>query len=325
MYEGMDLHGAAGQRESEEGLQKMESKKQKEDALRNGEPPVMDKTLEHPRCIYQVLKRHYRRYTPETVANICGIAPQQVIDVALALCDNSGPERTSAIAYSVAWTQHTFGVQMIRAAAIVQLLLGNIGRPGGGILALRGHASIQGSTDIPTLFDLLPGYIPMPHAHTNEDLDAFIEAEGTDKGFWANMRAYTVSLLKAWWGDAATQANDFCFDYLPRLTGSHSTYETVMAQLAGDCEGYFLLGENPAVGSANGKLQRLGMAKLDWLVVRDFSLIETATFWKDGPEIETGELATEEIGTEVFFLPAAAHTEKAGTFTQTQRMLQWRD
>ncbi len=215
------------------------------------------------------------------------------------------------------------GVQYIRAASILQTLLGNIGRPGGGILALRGHASIQGSTDIPTLFDLLPGYIPMPHAHTNEDLDAFVAAEGTDKGFWANMRAYTVSLLKAWWGDAATAANDFCFDYLPRLTGSHSTYETVMAQLAGDCEGYLVLGENPAVGSANGKLQRLGMANLKWLVVRDFSLIESATFWKDGPEIDSGELRTQDIGTEVFFMPAAAHTEKSGSFTNTQRMLQW--
>jgi formate dehydrogenase major subunit len=137
------------------------------------------------------------------------------------------------------------------------------------------------------------------------------------------MRAYTVSLLKAWWGGAATEGNDFCFDYLPRLTGSHSTYETVMAQLAGRCKGYFLFGENPAVGSANTKMQRLGMAKLDWLVVRDFSLIESATWWKDGPEIETGEMRTEDIGTEVFFLPAAAHTEKDGSFTNTQRMLQW--
>jgi formate dehydrogenase major subunit len=116
-----------------------------------------------------------------------------------------------------------------------------------------------------------------------------------------------------------------CFDYLPRLTGSHSTYETVMAQLAGDCHGYFLYGENPAVGSANGKMQRLGLAKLDWLVVRDFSLIESATWWQNGPEIETGEMRTEDIGTEVFFLPAAAHTEKAGSFTNTQRMLQWHD
>jgi formate dehydrogenase major subunit len=285
--------------------------------------PRTDPALEHPRCVFQLLKRHFARYSPEMVEQACGI-PRAAFDrICAAITANSGRDRTTAFVYSVGWTQHTVGVQYIRAASILQTLLGNIGRPGGGILALRGHASIQGSTDIPTLFDLLPGYIPMPHAHTNEDLDSFIAAEGTDKGFWANMRAYTVSLLKAWWGDAATEANDFCFDYLPRLTGSHSTYETVMAQLAGDCEGYFLLGENPAVGSANGKLQRLGMANLKWLVVRDFSLIESATFWKDGPEIDSGELRTADIGTEVFFMPAAAHTEKNGSFTNTQRMLQW--
>jgi formate dehydrogenase major subunit len=282
-----------------------------------------DETLSHPRCVFQVLKRHYARYTPDVVSSICGIPVENFEQVCEILTENSGRDRTSAFVYSVGWTQHTVGVQYIRTAAILQLLLGNIGRPGGGILALRGHASIQGSTDIPTLFNLLPGYIPMPHAHENETLDDFVAAEGTDKGYWAEMRSYLVSLLKAYWGPAATQDNDFCFDYLPRLTGSHSTYETVMAQLAGDCKGYFLLGQNPAVGSANGKMQRLGMTNLDWLVVRDFQLIESATWWKDGPEIETGELRTERIGTEVFFLPAAAHTEKDGSFTNTQRMLQW--
>ena len=150
-----------------------------------------------------------------------------------------------------------------------------------------------------------------------------MDAESTDKGFWANMSSYMVSLLKAWWGEAATADNDFCYDYLPRLTGSHSTYETVAAQIAGDCPGYFLFGENPAVGSANGRMQRFGLAALDWLVVRDLVLIESATFWQNGPEIETGEMRTEDIGTEVFFLPAAAHTEKNGSFTNTQRMLQW--
>ena len=118
--------------------------------------------------------------------------------------------------------------------------------------------------------------------------------------------------------------NDFCFDYLPRLTGDHGTYQTVMDMLEDKVEGYFLLGQNPAVGSAHGKMQRLGMSHLKWLVVRDLNLIESATFWKDGPEIETGELRTEDIGTEVFFFPAASHVEKDGTFTQTQRMLQWR-
>jgi formate dehydrogenase major subunit len=165
----------------------------------------------------------------------------------------------------------------------------------------------------------------MPHAYGNEDLDAYVRAESTRDGFWANTRAYLVSLLSSWWGEAARAENDFCYDYLPRLTGSHSTYETVLAQLNGTCKGYFLFGQNPAVGSANARMQRLGMANLDWLVVRDLVMIESATWWKDGPEIETGELHTDQVGTEVFFLPAAAHTEKSGSFTNTQRMLQWRD
>lgn len=285
--------------------------------------PERDETMTHPRCVFQVLKRHYARYTPEMVERICGVPQDLFRQVCDLVTENSGRERTTAFAYAVGWTQHTVGVQYIRAASVLQSLLGNIGRPGGGILALRGHASIQGSTDIPTLFNLLPGYIPMPHAHHNQTLDTFVRADEASKGYWGNMRAYLVSLLKAYWGDAATAENDFCFDYLPRLTGSHSTYETVMAQLEGTCKGYFLMGENPAVGSANAKLQRLGMAHLDWLVVRDFSLIESATWWKDGPEIETGELRTEDIGTEVFFLPAATHTEKDGSFTNTQRLLQW--
>ncbi len=285
--------------------------------------PGTDETLQHPRCVFQVLKRHFSRYTPEMVEQICGISPENFRAVCDAVTSNSGRDRTTALVYSVGWTQHSVGVQYIRTGAILQTLLGNMGRPGGGILALRGHASIQGSTDIPTLFDLLPGYLPMPHAGGNEDLDAYVAAESMDNGFWASMRSYLVSLLKAWWGSAATPENDFCYGYLPRLTGSHGTYETVLAQLAGECSGYFLFGQNPAVGSANGRMQRMGMAKLDWLVVRDFSLIESATWWKDGPEIETGEMSTEDIGTEVFFLPAAAHTEKSGSFTNTQRMLQW--
>ncbi len=285
--------------------------------------PDRDETLTSPRCVFQVLKRHFARYTPEMVEQACGVPPDAFARVCELVTENSGPDRTTALVYSVGWTQHTVGVQYIRTGAILQLLLGNIGRPGGGILALRGHASIQGSTDIPTLFDLLPGYLPMPHVHGNEDLATYVHAESTDKGFWANMGSYMVSLLKAWWGEAATSANDFCFDYLPRLTGSHSTYETVVAQMDGSCQGYFLFGENPAVGSANGRMQRFGLANLDWLVVRDLVLIESATFWQNGPEIETGEMRTEDIGTEVFFMPAAAHTEKNGSFTNTQRMLQW--
>ena len=287
-----------------------------------GEPPT-DETLTHPRCVYQILKRHFARYTADLVQDVCGISTEQFHEVAEALTANSGRERTSAFVYAVGWTHHTVGVQYIRTAAILQSLLGNIGRPGGGILALRGHASIQGSTDIPTLYNLLPGYIPMPHAHQHETLDDFVSADAGKQGYWGNMGAYTVSLLKAWWGDAATAENDFCFDYLPRLTGDHGTYNTVMRQIDEGGGGYFLVGENPAVGSANAKMQRQGLSNLDWLVVRDFVMIESATWWLDGPEIQTGEMKTEDIGTEVFFMPAAAHTEKSGSFTNTQRMLQW--
>ncbi|GII62936.1 formate dehydrogenase subunit alpha [Sphaerisporangium krabiense] len=287
--------------------------------------PEWDETLSDPRCVYQILKRHFSRYTPEMVEEACGIPPDTFAWICDTLTSNSGPDRTSAFAYAVGWTQHTVATQYIRCASILQLLLGNIGRPGGGIMAMRGHASIQGSSDIPTLYNLLPGYIPMPYAHTDESLDSFIDIVSTEKGYWSEARAYIVSLLKAYYGDAATADNDYCFGHLPRLTGSHSTYDTVMAQLDGVCRGYFLFGQNPAVGSANARLQRLGMAKLDWLVVRDLSLIESATWWKDGREIQTGELRTAEIPTEVFFFPAASHTEKSGTFTNTNRLLQWHD
>jgi formate dehydrogenase major subunit len=285
-----------------------------------------DPSLEHPRCVFQILKRHFARYTPEMVERVCGVPKHLFAEVCQAWTQNSGRERTTALVYSVGWTQHTLGAQYIRAGAIIQLLLGNIGRPGGGIYALRGHASIQGSTDVPTLFNLLPGYLPMPDV-SHEDLASYIKQAGGSqhKGFWRNADTYAVSLLKEYWGEKATADNDFCFDYLPRINGDHGTYRTAMDMVDGKVFGFLLLGQNPAVGSAHGRLQRLGMAELDWLVVRDLAMIESASFWKDAPEIETGEIDTATCRTEVFFMPAASHVEKAGTFTQTQRMLQWRD
>jgi formate dehydrogenase major subunit len=288
-----------------------------------GEPPLQDWTLEHPDCVFQILKRHFARYTPEMVEQICGVPREKLIRVAETLCRNSGRERTSAICYAVGWTQHTHGVQNIRAAAIISLLLGNIGRPGGGILALRGHANIQGSTDIPTLYDILPGYIPMPHPNAGDDLDRFVALNGPDTGAWGDLRKYAVSLLKAWWGDAATPENQFAFSYLPRINGDHSHYPMMLRMIDGETKGFIVIGQNPAVGSANGGLQTKALANLDWLVVRDTNEIETAAFWYDSTEIESGESTPEQIPTEVFFLPAAAHTEKDGTFTNTQRLLQW--
>jgi formate dehydrogenase major subunit len=289
--------------------------------------PQRDETLQDPRCVYQILKRHFSRYTPQAVSATCGVSIEAFLEVARAWVENSGRDRTTALVYSVGWTQHSVGVQYIRTGAILQLLLGNMGRPGGGIMALRGHASIQGSTDIPTLFNLLPGYLPMPTAGQDDSFEEWVEgvSHPGSKGYWASARAYGVNLLKAYWGDAATAENDYCFDYLPRITGDHGTYRTVLDMIDGKVKGYFLLGQNPAVGSAHGRAQRLGMANLDWVVVRDLFEIESATFWKDSPEVETGEIVPEECRTEVFLMPAASHVEKEGTFTQTQRMLQWRE
>ena len=295
--------------------------------LAHGEPPEEDCDLEHPRCVFQVLKRHFARYTPEMVERVCGVPRGEVPRASPRRCvENSGRERTAAICYAVGWTQHTHGVQNIRAAAIIQLLLGNIGRPGGGILALRGHANIQGSTDIPTLYDILPGLHPdAPPAVARRRSTTFVEQERARRpARGARCSRYMVSLLKAWWGDAATADNDFCFDYLPRIDGDHSHYPTMLRMIDGDVQG--LLRGRPEPGRRLGQLRGCSArrcANLDWLVVRDLDEIETATFWYDCPEVETGEVRPQDIGTEVFFLPAAAHTEKDGTFTNTQRLLQW--
>jgi len=315
MYEGVEPEAAAGQRETASGS----GKEQKHPI----QAEKTDPTLQDPRCVFQILKRHFSRYTPEMVEKTCGIRRELLNKVAETLCRNSGRERTSAFCYAVGWTQHTIGVQYIRTACIIQLLLGNMGRPGGGIMALRGHASIQGSTDIPTLYNLLPGYLPLPRAKHDKDFQTYVELNESPSGWWGEFRKYAVSLLKAWYGDAATAENGWCFDHLPRMTGDHSHMNTVADMADGAVKGYFVMGENPVVGTVNGALHREGLRRLQWLVVRDFQLTETAEFWRVAPEIERGEVHPSEINTEVFFFPAAAHTEKDGSFTNTQRLLQW--
>ena len=289
----------------------------------NAKNIARDETLQHPRCVFQILKRHYQRYTPEMVQEICGTPPELFAKVAQAICENSGRDHTTAFCYAVGWTHHSVGAQMIRACSVLQLLLGNIGRPGGGIMALRGHASIQGSTDIPTLYSLLPGYLPQPKASADTSLEKYIENYTPAVGWWTEFPKYIVSLLKAWYGPAATPENNYCFSHIPRMTGDHSHMTTVNEMADGGLKGYFVMGENAVVGSPNAALQRKGLRNLEWLVVRDFSLIETAEFWRVSPEHERGEVRTEDIPTEVFFFPAATHTEKNGSFTQTQRLLQW--
>jgi formate dehydrogenase major subunit len=277
--------------------------------------PPRDESLQHPRCVFQVLKRHFARYTPELVEQACGIPRAKFLEVADVYTRASGADKTGAICYAVGWTQHSSGVQIIRAASILQLLLGNIGRPGGGIMALRGHASIQGSTDVPTLFDILPGYLPMPTSKERSLAD-YLKKHKAAKGWWFNIDKYIVSLLKAYYGDAATAENEFGFNWLPKLTGDHSYFGYSLDMADGHLEGLFVMGQNPAVGSPNAKLHRDAMRKLKWMVVRDMVEVETAAFWQEAPD---------DIDTEVFFFPAASHVEKAGTFTNTQRLLQWRE
>ena len=285
-----------------------------------------DPSLQHPRCVYQVLKRHFSRYTPEMVERVCGVPKKLFLKVAETFSAASGPEKTAAICYAVGWTQHSKGVQVIRTAAILQLLLGNIGRPGGGILALRGHASIQGSTDIPTLYDILPGYLPMPFfGEDSHRLESHIRKHRARTGLWSSFDKYLISLLKAYYGDAATAENQFGYDWLPRVTGDHSHFGYWLDMADGKMEGLFVMGQNPAVGAPNARLQRSALARLKWLVVRDMVEVETATFWLDSPEVHRGELSPSGIATEVFLFPAAGTAEKDGTFTNTQRLLQYRN
>ena len=291
--------------------------------------PLTDPTLQHPRCVFQIMRHHFARYTPEMVEEVCGVSREQWMQVTQTLIENSGRERTSAICYAVGWTQQSKGVQIIRAAAIIQLLLGNIGRPGGGIMALRGHASIQGSTDVPTLYDLLSGYMPQPGALVpQQTLDEYIATSGQKTGWWSNFPAYIRSLLQAWYGEAANEEEgNCCYRWLPKTTGDHSHLATSYEMLDGKVRGYLLFGQNPAAGSTNSRMQRKALEQLDWMVVRDLYEVESAAFWYKQPGFgpDTKPVDSSKIKTEIFLLPAAASTEKEGCFTNTQRLIQWRD
>ena len=289
-------------------------------------PPPQDRTLQHPNCVYQILRRHYARYTPEMVERVTGCPQAIFVKIAEALARNSGRERTSAFCYAVAWTHHTTGVQIIRTAGIIQALLGNAGRPGGGILALRGHCSIQGSTDVPTLYNMLPTYLPQPQAYKPHDtFDKYLRGETTPTGWWHNFPKYAVSLLKAWYGEYSRADNDWGYDWLPKIVGDHSQLPMTLAMRDGTIRGMMFLGQNPVIGGSNSQLIERGLANLEWMVVRDITETETAGFWRAGQLVRKGELKTEDIKTEVFLMPGSLAGEKGGTFTNTHRLIQWHD
>ena len=285
--------------------------------------PRRDSTLEDPRCVLQVVKRHFSRYTPELVEQVTGCPRDKFLRVAEAVLANSGADRTTSFAYAVAWTQHTDGVQMISCCALLQLLLGNMGRPGGGIMALRGHAAIQGSTDVPTLYHSIHGYMSHPSAlKQHETLRDYLVTETQPTGYWANQPKFMVSYLKSMYGDAATLENDWGYEWHPKVLGDHSHMAAMAAMADGKIRGMLCVGQNPAT-SLNGAAQRAAMRKLEWLVVKDNWLTETAMYWKNAPEITDGSVNTADIQTEVFFFPATQVGEYEGSFTNTQRMLQW--
>jgi formate dehydrogenase major subunit len=322
LYEGESLDALAGHRDVAHTGEPFSEKLER---ISHGPPPT-DPTLQHPNCVYQIMRRHYARYTPELVERVTGCPRATFLRVAEAITRNSGRERTTAWCYAVGWTHHSTGVQTIRAAAIVQALLGNIGRPGGGILALRGHSSIQGSTDIPTLFNLLPGYLPQPKAgEQHRTFKDYLKAENVVTGWWSNFPKYAVSMLRAWYGDSASPGNEWGYQRIPKIVGDHSQLPMTLAIKDGTIRGLFVLGQNPVVGGHNSKLVRAALPNLEWMVVREIFENETASYWYKSPEAERGELRPADIKTEIFLMPGALPGEKEGSFTNTHRLLQWHD
>lgn len=287
--------------------------------------PKKDPTLQDPNCVFQLLKKHYLRYTIDTVSDITG-APKDKIEEAYKILASTGkPDRVMTECYAMGWTQHTIGVQNIRTFTIVQLLLGNVGMAGGGVNALRGESNVQGSTDYGILFHILPGYNPIPVA-SDTDLKKYIEKytpktkEPRSVNWWSNRPKYIVSYLKAIYGDKATKDNDFCYSYLPkRDDGQDYSWLMIFDQMyKGKIKGFFSWGQNPACSGANSNKTRKALAKLDWLVTVNLWDNETASFWR-GPGMDP-----KKIKTEVFFLPCASSVEKEGSISNSGRLAQWR-
>ncbi|HET7342209.1 MAG TPA: formate dehydrogenase-N subunit alpha, partial [Methylomirabilota bacterium] len=283
--------------------------------------PKRDLTLRDPQTVFQLLRRHYSRYTPEMIEKVCGIPKAKFEEVAQLYCSSAGPDKTGTITYALNLTQHTNGVENIRSLCMLQLLLGNIGRPGGGVVALRGHANVQGATDLELLYHELPGYLAMPLRDQHPDLKTYLEKETPKGGYWTNKPKFMVSLLKAFYGDAATKDNEFGYQWLPKRASAdaYSHQHMFVDMYEGKIKGFLADGQNPAVGGPNAKLARAAMAKLDWLLVVDIFLTETAEFWK-APGVDA-----KDVKTEVFFLPAAPAAEKDGSLTNTMRLIQWHD
>ena len=283
-----------------------------------------DRTLQHPRCVFQLLKQHYSRYTPDMVARIAGCSEEAFLENADIICSTGTADRVGTIMYAVGWTMHTVGSQIIRTAAILQLLLGNIGRPGGGINALRGHANVQGATDHAIVAGILPGYLKVPDP-TQTSLSTHL-AESSPRplvpdtmNYWGNYPKFFVSQLKAWFGEHAQAGNDFGYHYLAKPQDD-ATWLSIWDQaFKGRLEGFIALGFNALLAGPDVPRLLQAMSKLKWKVVIDPFMLDSAEFWK-APEMDPAQ-----IDTEVLYLPTTHWIERDGSFTNSGRWAQWKE
>ena len=284
-----------------------------------------DLTLQDPRCVFQLLKKQYIRYDLDTVSAVTG-TPKEDLQTVYEMYSATGQQgKAGTIMYAMGWTQHTVGVQNIRSMAIIQLLLGNMGVAGGGVNALRGESNVQGSTDHCLLFHILPGYLKTPSASlpTLTDYNNKFTPKTNDPlsaNWWGNYPKYSVSLLKSYFGDKATKANDFGYSWLPKLEDgkTYSWLDIFDVMYKGEFTGFFAWGQNPAASGANSNKTRQALTKLDWMVNVNLFDNETGSFWK-GPGMDP-----KKIKTEVFMLPCATSVEKEGSITNSGRWMQWR-
>ncbi len=284
-----------------------------------------DMTLKSPNCVFQLLKKHYSRYTLKKVSSITGTPEKDLLAVYEMFAATGARDKAGTIMYALGQTQHTIAVQNIRTMCVVQLLLGNIGVCGGGINALRGEPNVQGSTDHALLYHYLPGYMYAPRASLQSSADYLkyvtpVSADPQSVNWWSNYPKYLVSLLKAWYGEAATKDNDFCYSWVPKYDDGmeHSIMTTFDEMYKGNIRGMTVIGQNPACSLPNSTKIRAAFAKLDWLVNMNIFDNETSSFWK-GPGLDP-----KDVKTEVFLLPAAASVEKEGSQTNSGRWMQWK-
>lgn len=285
-----------------------------------------DPTLQHPRCVYQLMKKHYASYTPEAVERMCGTPKDKFLHVAETLASTAVPGRAATIMYALGWTQHSIGAQILRTGAMVQLLLGNIGVSGGGMNALRGHSNIQGLTDLGLLSATLTSYLTLPR-EAEQDYGKYI-AKRTLKplrpgqvSYWQHYPKFHVSLMKSWYGDKATKENNWLFDYLPKLDKEYDMLQIFEMMNEGKVNGYLAQGFNPIASLSNTGRVRSGLSKLKFLVIMDPLATETSEFWRNFGEFN--DVDTASIKTEVFRLPTTCFAEEDGSIVSSARVLQW--